>query len=133
MSEATAPAFSLELSEDVRDVRDWAHGFAADVIRPAGAEWDEREETPWPIIQEAAKIGLYSLDFFANQWLEPTGLGIPVAFEELYWGDPGIALSITGTGLAAVSVASNGTQEQLFEWVPQMFGTADDIKLGAFC
>ncbi|WP_017582954.1 acyl-CoA dehydrogenase family protein [Nocardiopsis valliformis] len=133
MSEATAPAFSLELSEDVRDVRDWAHGFAADVIRPAAAEWDEREETPWPIIQEAAKIGLYSLDFFANQWLEPTGLGIPVAFEELYWGDPGIALAITGTGLAAVSVASNGTQEQLFEWVPQMFGSADDIKLGAFC
>ncbi|MFJ9554543.1 acyl-CoA dehydrogenase family protein [Nocardiopsis sp. NPDC101807] len=133
MSEATAPAFSLEPSEDVRDVRDWAHGFAADVIRPAAAEWDEREETPWPIIQEAAKIGLYSLDFFANQWLEPSGLGIPVAFEELYWGDPGIALSITGTGLAAVSVASNGTQEQLFEWVPQMFGSAEDVKLGAFC
>ncbi|GAB2500505.1 acyl-CoA dehydrogenase family protein [Nocardiopsis aegyptia] len=133
MSEATAPAFSLELSEDVRDVRDWAHGFAADVIRPAAAEWDEREQTPWPIIQEAAKIGLYSLDFFANQWLEPSGLGIPVAFEELYWGDPGIALSLTGTGLAAVSVAANGTQEQLLEWTPQMFGTADDVKLAAFC
>jgi alkylation response protein AidB-like acyl-CoA dehydrogenase len=133
MSEATAPAFSLELSEDVRDVRDWAHGFAADVIRPAAAEWDEREETPWPIIQEAAKIGLYSLDFFANQWLEPSGLGIPVAFEELYWGDPGIALAITGTALAAVSVAANGTQEQLLEWTPQMFGTADDVKLAAFC
>ena len=133
MSEATAPAFSLELSEDVRDVRDWAHGFAADVIRPAAAEWDEREQTPWPIIQEAAKIGLYSLDFFANQWLEPSGLGIPVAFEELYWGDPGIALALTGTGLAAVSVAANGTQEQLLEWTPQMFGTADDVKLAAFC
>ncbi|MFC9090495.1 acyl-CoA dehydrogenase family protein [Nocardiopsis dassonvillei] len=133
MSEATAPGFSLELSEDVREVRDWTHGFAADVIRPAAAEWDEREETPWPIIQEAAKIGLYSLDFFANQWLEPSGVGIPVAFEELYWGDPGIALAITGTGLAAVSVAANGTQEQLFEWTPQMFGTPDDIRLAAFC
>ncbi|WDZ93109.1 acyl-CoA dehydrogenase family protein [Nocardiopsis sp. HUAS JQ3] len=133
MSEATAPGFSLELSEDVREVRDWTHGFAADVIRPAAAEWDEREETPWPIIQEAAKIGLYSLDFFADQWLEPSGVGIPVAFEELYWGDPGIALAITGTGLAAVSVAANGTQEQLFEWTPQMFGTPDDIRLAAFC
>ncbi len=130
---ANAPGFNLELDEDVRDVRDWAHGFARDVIRPAAAEWDEREETPWPVLQEAAKIELYSLDFFANQWLEPSGLGIPVAFEELYWGDPGIALSITGTALAAVSVASTGTQEQLFEWVPQMFGTHDDLKLGAFC
>ncbi|WP_017608580.1 acyl-CoA dehydrogenase family protein [Nocardiopsis xinjiangensis] len=133
MSEATESGFNLELNEDVRDVRDWAHGFAADVIRPAAAEWDQREETPWPVIQEAAKIGLYSLDFFANQWMEPSGLGIPVAFEELYWGDPGIALALTGTGLAAVSVAANGTQEQLFEWTPQMFGTADDIKLAAFC
>ena len=128
-----APGFSMELSEDVRDVRDWVHTFAADVIRPAGAEWDEREETPWPIIEEAAKIGLYSLDFYAGQWFEPSGLGIPVAFEELFWGDAGIALSIAGTGLAAVSVATNGTPEQVGEWVPQMFGTPGDVKLGAFC
>ncbi len=133
MSEATAPAFNLELNKDVRDIQEWAHGFAADVIRPAAAEWDEREETPWPVLQEAAKIGLYSLDFFANQWMEPSGLGIPVAFEELYWGDPGIALAITGSALAAVSVASTGTADQMLEWTPQMFGSADDIKLAAFC
>ncbi|WP_228544732.1 acyl-CoA dehydrogenase family protein, partial [Micromonospora sp. S-DT3-3-22] len=30
--------------------------FAAEVVRPAAAEWDAREETPWPVIQEAAKI-----------------------------------------------------------------------------
>ena len=46
----TTAAFSLELSEDQRDIRDWVHGFAEDVVRPAAAEWDEREETPWPII-----------------------------------------------------------------------------------
>ena len=44
-------AFSLELSEEVVQVRDWVHEFAETVIRPAAAEWDEREETPWPIIQ----------------------------------------------------------------------------------
>lgn len=125
--------FSLDLDEDQRDIQEWVHDFAAGVLRPAGAEWDEREETPWPVIQEAAKIGLYSLDFFGQQWLEPSGLGIPVAFEELFWGDAGIALSIVGTTLAAVAVSSNGTQEQIAEWVPQMFGTADDLKLAAFC
>ena len=26
--------FNLELSEDQRDIRDWVHGFAADVVRP---------------------------------------------------------------------------------------------------
>jgi acyl-CoA dehydrogenase len=133
MTSAETTAFSMELNEDVAQVQEWVHDFAAGVLRPAGAEWDEREETPWPVIQEAAKIGLYSLDFFASQWLEPSGLGIPVAFEELNWGDPGLALSIVGTGLAAISIASTGLPEQVGEWVPQMFGTPDDVKLGAFC
>jgi alkylation response protein AidB-like acyl-CoA dehydrogenase len=125
--------FSLELSADVRQMRDWVHEFARDVIRPAAAEWDEREETPWPVIEEAAKIGLYSLDFFGTQWMDPSGLGTVVAFEELFWGDAGIGLSIVGSGLAAVAVASNGTNEQIGEWLPQMFGSPGDVKLGAFC
>jgi alkylation response protein AidB-like acyl-CoA dehydrogenase len=129
----SAGGFSLELSADVRQMRDWLHDFATDVIRPAAAEWDEREETPWPIIEEAAKIGLYSLDFFGTQWMDPSGLGMVVAFEELFWGDAGIGLSLAGTGLAAVAVASNGTNEQIGEWLPQMFGSPGDVKLGAFC
>ncbi|WP_318206560.1 acyl-CoA dehydrogenase family protein [Streptomyces sp. SJL17-1] len=125
--------FTLELNDDQKQVRDWLHGFAADVMRPAAAEWDEREETPWPIIQEAAKIGIYSLDFYAQQFFDPTGLGIPMAMEELFWGDAGIALSIVGTGLAAVGVLANGTEEQIGTWVPQMYGDANDIKVAAFC
>jgi alkylation response protein AidB-like acyl-CoA dehydrogenase len=124
--------FSMELGPDLREMRDWVHEFAATVIRPAGSEWDEREETPWPILEQASKIGLYSLDFFGQQWLEPSGLGIPVAFEELFWGDAGIALSLVGTCLAAAAV-SNGTPEQMAEWLPPMFGDAGDPKLGAFC
>ncbi len=136
MSDADTTAaggFSLELSDEITQMRDWVHEFAAEVIRPAAAEWDEREQTPWPIIEEAAKIGLYSLDFFGAQWLDPSGLGTVVAFEELFWGDAGIGLSLVGSGLAAVSVASNGTNEQIGEWLPQMFGSPGDVKLGAFC
>ena len=111
-------AFSLELGDDLVQTRDWLHEFAASVIRPAAAEWDEREETPWPLLEEAAKIGLYSLDFYAQQYLEPSGLGIPVAFEELFWGDAGIGLSLTGSSLAAVAVVANGTPEQVGGVVP---------------
>ena len=132
MSDAVA-GFSLELSSDLREMRDWVHEFAASVIRPAAAEWDEREQTPWPILQEAAKIGLYSLDFFAAQFFEESGLGIPVAFEELFWGDAGIGLSLVASGLAGIAVTANGTPEQIGEWLPLMFGTPDDVKLGAFC
>ncbi|ANZ14467.1 acyl-CoA dehydrogenase family protein [Streptomyces noursei] len=125
--------FTMELNDEQKEVRDWIHGFAADVMRPAAAEWDEREETPWPVIQEAAKIGLYSLDFYAQQFFDPTGLGIPMTMEELFWGDAGIALSIVGTGLAAVGVLANGTEEQIGTWVPQMYGDAHDVKVAAFC
>jgi acyl-CoA dehydrogenase len=126
-------SFSLELSEDVIEVRDWVHSFADQVVRPAAAEWDEREETPWPIIQEAAKVGLYSMELFAAQAAEPSGIGMLTVFEELFWGDAGIALSILGTGLAAASLAATGTPEQLGEWLPQMFGSIAEPQLGSFC
>src|ERR1700683_387149 len=48
-------AFSLELGEDLARTRDWLHEFAGSVIRPAGAEWDEREHTPWPGVEAAGK------------------------------------------------------------------------------
>jgi alkylation response protein AidB-like acyl-CoA dehydrogenase len=132
MSDETS-GFSLELSSDLREMRDWVHEFAKSVVRPAAAEWDEREQVPWPVLEEASKIGLYSLDFYAQQYFEGSGLGIPVAFEELFWGDAGIGLSLVGSSLAAVSVVSNGTPEQIGEWLPQMFGEPGDVKLGAFC
>ena len=127
----TTPSF--DLGQDHLDLRDWLHAFAADVIRPAASEWDEREEFPWPVLEEAAKVGIYSLDFFATQSFDETGLGIPITMEELFWGDAGIGLSIVGTALAAAGVSSNGTPEQVGEWVPQMFGSPGDLKLGAFC
>ena len=51
------PGFTLDLTEDQLTLQKWLHEFAADVVRPAAAEWDEREETPWPVIQEAARAG----------------------------------------------------------------------------
>ncbi len=125
--------FSLELPEDVVQVRDWVHEFAAEVVRPAAAEWDEREETPWPLIQEAAKIGLYTPELFAQMAGEASGLGFLVVFEEMFWGDAGIAMSVLATGLAAAALAANGTPQQIGDWLPEMFGTPDDPKLGAFC
>ncbi len=124
---ATAPseaseAFSLELNQDQRDIRDWVHGFAEGVVRPAAHEWDEKEETPWPIIGGLAQF-----------WADPTGLTLPIVNEELFWGDAGIGMAIMGTTLAAAGIFAAGTPEQLGEWVPQCYGTPEDPKVGAFC
>ena len=125
--------FNPELNDDQLQIQKWVHDFATDVVRPVAAEWDEREETPWPVIQEAAEIGLYSWEFMAEAMMnDPTGLTMPVALEELFWGDAGIGLSIMGSGLAAAGIAASGTPEQVMEWVPQCYGTPEKLMLGAF-
>jgi acyl-CoA dehydrogenase len=127
------PPFSLELSQDQKDIRDWAHGFAENVIRPAGAEWDEREETPWEIIKEAAKIGIYGFESLAQFFADPSGLTLPIVNEELTWGDAGIGMAIMGTALPVAAIFGQATGEQMGEWVPRCFGTVDEPKVGAFC
>ncbi len=125
------PGFTLELTEDQQTLQKWLHEFSTNVIRPAASEWDEREETPWPIIQEAAKAGIYSLDFFASTWGDETGISLPITMEEIFWGDAGIGLAIVGSTLGLAGILANGTPEQLAEWAPQCFGSVDDPKLCA--
>src|SRR4029078_4707569 len=84
------------------------------------------------MIEEAAKIGLYSMDFIANAFGDPTGITFPVISEELAWGDAGITLALLGTTLGVSGILGNGTPEQIAEWVPQCFGTADDVRVAAF-
>src|SRR5947209_9806708 len=127
------PTFSLALTQDQKDIRDWVHGFAEQTVRPAASEWDEREETPWPIIQEAAKIGLYSLEGIAQFWFDQSGIMFPIVNEELFWGDAGIGMAIMGTTLAVAAIQANGTPEQWGEWIPQCFGSESEPKVAAFC
>ena len=125
--------FSNDLNEDQRQLQKWVHDFAEKVVRPAAHEWDEREETPWPIIEEAARIGLYSVDFVASMFADPTGISVPMVLEEMAWGDAGIGLAIFGSTLGVVAIYGNGTPEQAAEWIPQCFGSPDQPALAAFC
>lgn len=128
-----APAVvSLGLSEESITVRDWVHDFAERVIRPAAAEWDEREETPWPILQEAARIGLYGVELLQTMQADSSGLLMAAVNEELFWGDAGIALSIFGSHLASAGIFGTGTPEQIVRWIPRCYGSADDVRLGAY-
>ncbi len=124
--------FSMALNEDQLTLQKWVHDFAENEIRPAAHEWDEREEFPYPVVEEAAKIGLYGWEFMFNAMQDPSGLTLPVAIEELFWGDAGIGMAIMGSGLAAAGIAASGTPEQVMEWVPQCYGDAQNVQLGAF-
>ena len=125
--------FSMELSQDQIDIRDWVHGFAEQVVRPAAHEWDEKEEFPWPVVQEAAKIGLYGFESLGQFFSDESGLTLPIVNEELFWGDAGIGMAIFGTNLAVAAIFGSGTPEQIGEWIPQCYGSVDEPKVAAFC
>ena len=125
---------SFELSAEQLEMKQWIHEFAAKKIRPAAEEWDEKEEMPWPIIQEAAEVGIYSVDFLQQTFAGPDESGLlgPIAQEEIFWGDAGIGLAIMGSSLAAAGIFAAGTPDQIMTWVPECYGTPKEIKLGAF-
>ncbi len=106
--------------------------FARDVIRPAAAEHDRAESTPWEVIREARRQGFGGLEGIQRAAEDPQGQMQVISAEELHWGCAGIALAVSGSGLAAAGIAASGTPEQMAEWVPRCFGTEDDIKLGAY-
>ncbi len=120
------------LNDEQREFKDYCRRFAAEVIRPVAAKHDAEESTPWEAIKQARKWGLNGLDYLQRTGADPDGqLGI-IAAEETHWGCAGIALAINGSGLAAAGLAASGTPEQIARWVPQCFGTDEEIKLGAY-
>ena len=129
---ATTPAL-FDLPPDIEDARSWAQAFAQRYIRPVAAEFDERETTPWPVIEEAAKTGLYTPDFALQMRDEPTGLLMPVIAEEIFWGDGGIGQALLGTFLPVWALFGAGTEQQISTWLPEFFGTSGDLAVAALC
>ncbi len=123
----------FELPPDISDARDWAHGFAEKYVRPVAAEYDEREATPWPVIEEAARAGLYTPDFAIQMATEPTGLLQAVVGEEIFWGDGGMGQALMGTFLPVAALFGAGTREQIATWLPAFFGTPGDLAVAALC
>ena len=120
------------LNDEQREFKDYARRFSREVIRPVADKHDREESTPWDAIKQARKWGLNGLDYLRRTGADPDGqLGI-IAAEEMHWGCAGIALAINGSGLAAAGLAASGTPEQIARWVPQCFGTDEEIKLGAY-
>src|SRR5436190_20627152 len=72
------------------------------------------------------------MDFIWSAFGDPTGITFPVVSEEMAWGDAGIGLAIFGTTLGVSGIVGSGKPEQIAEWVPQCFGTPDDIHIAAF-
>src|SRR6187551_17394 len=120
------------LNEEQQDYKDRARAFARDVIRPAARKHDEEESIPWEVVKEARRQGFQGLEAIQRSAFDSDGQMQVISAEEFHWGCAGIALAISGSGLAAAGIASSGTPEQIGQWVPECFGSGDEIKLGAY-
>jgi acyl-CoA dehydrogenase len=122
----------FRLNDDQLEYQAKCRRFARDVIRPVAAQHDRDESVPWEAIQAAREWGLHGLEHIQLLGSDPEGIYGCIYAEELHWGCAGIALAIQGGSLAAAGIASSGTPEQIGQWVPECFGTGDEIKLGAY-
>ena len=120
------------LNEEQLEFKARCRTFAREVIRPAARKHDEEESTPWEVIKEARRAGPAGLEQIQRTAADAEGQMQVISAEEFHWGCAGIALAISGSGLAAAGIASSGTPEQIARWVPECFGTGDEIKLGAY-
>jgi len=120
------------LNDEQREFKERCRTFAREVIRPAARKHDEEESTPWEVIKEARKQGLQGLEAIQRSASDSDGQMQVISAEEFHWGCAGIALAISGSGLAAAGIASSGTPEQIARWVPECFGAGDEVKLGAY-
>jgi acyl-CoA dehydrogenase len=122
----------FRLTDEQQEWQQYCRRFSEEVIRPVAAKHDREQSVPWDAIREARKWNLSGLDYIQKMGSDPQGLLGVIYAEELHWGCAGIALAISASGLAAAGIASSGTPEQIAQWVPECYGTGDDIKLGAY-
>ena len=101
------------------------------MIRPVAADYDHRQEFPWPVLEEAAQRGFYSPLFYRDLIGDPSGLSLPMFMEEIFWGCAGIGLAVVMPALALSAIGQAASPEQMLEWAPECFGTPGDLKLAA--
>jgi acyl-CoA dehydrogenase len=101
----------FDLSDEQQALRDAAHGFALDVMRPAAEHHDKTGEYPWECIKEAHARGLMNVHIPS----EYGGLGLGcfdgcLIAEELAWGCTGIGTAIEANGLAQQPVLMGASE-----------------------
>lgn len=123
----------FELNTEQRMWRRAVHDFVAAQIKPFAAEYNEREETMWPAIQQGGEqlglMGMLVPEKYGGS--EVDALSFAIAIEELGWGDGGTALVVAAhNGLGCAPVAMFGTEEQKQRFLPPVT-TGERGKLAA--
>ncbi len=121
---------SYLFTEEQKMIRDLARQIADEKIRPVAAEYDEKEEFPWPILKVIAEsdlAGIYIEEKYGGMGGGVTELCI--ATEEFSKACGGIAVSYAASALGSYPIILYGTEEQKKKYLPDI---ASGKKLAAF-
>src|SRR3712207_5692020 len=119
------------LTDEQKNLRDLAHEFAENEIRPKAWEYDKDGTWPQDIIQKAWEVGLMNTHV-------PEEYGGPGASymdgclieEELAWGCSGIQTTLGANGLAGAPVVLGGSEEVKRKYLGML---TEEPKLASFC
>jgi acyl-CoA dehydrogenase len=112
-------------------LREMAHKFAANEIRPRAAEWDRDGVFPLELFRKAFDLGLmtgFLPEIHGGQGL--TILGTCILEEEIAWGCSGVAASMNANALALGPILLAGTVEQKRAFVEPF---AKEFRFASFC
>jgi len=114
----------LEFQRAVRD-------FADDIVAPAAAGYDEREEFPLDVVRKMGELGLFGLPFPERYGgLDGDLLTFCVCLEELGRVDVSVAITLeAAVGLGANPIFRFGTEDQKQRWLAPM---TRGVAIGAF-
>jgi len=113
----TTTDLELGLSEEDCAVRDLAHKFAEEVMRPAGVELDRMADPAdtiaegsvlWKVIDQYHEIGLGALVHDTEMQPHAKARLMAVVNEELAWGDVGLAITVGLSGFHQPWVQQTG-------------------------
>jgi len=122
---------SFELTDEQKELQTMVRRFTKNEIIPVAAEYDQKNEMPWPIIQKGFEIGLWNFNLpLKYDGLELDHVTEAILIEELAYGCLGISGAWDGNTLALTPILIAGTEEQQDRWLPQF---AKKPILASFC
>jgi alkylation response protein AidB-like acyl-CoA dehydrogenase len=117
----SAAGISFALTPEQRELRELAHEFAANELRPIAAEWDERDDFPPELLPKAARLGLTSTRIPREYGgAEVDAVTAAIVAEELAWGCAGLAATIGATMFPVRPLVRFGTEEQRRRYLPRL-------------
>jgi short/branched chain acyl-CoA dehydrogenase len=113
---------SFELSPEQAAIRETCRDFAMQVVAPQAAEWDRRQEFPYPVVAQMAELGVFGLPY-------PESVGgagadfvsYLLALEEIARADASLAITLeAAVSLGIAPIFFFGTAEQQQHYLPEL-------------